>query len=301
MSSYDVVLVGGGPAGLAAALTLGRAGRRVLVCDAGPPRNAAAIQVHNFVTRDGTPPAEFRRIAREQLHPYTSVEVQDARVESIRGERNAFEVTTVTGMVRARRIILCTGMIDEGVDLPGFAEAWGHAVFQCPYCHGWEVRGRRWGYLALEMFGLQHGFPLLLRSWTDDVVVFTNAELEIPAETADELRRAGIRIESRPIARLVGEGGALAQVELADGGVVPCEILYAHPRQQHVEVVRQLGLDLDALGYVQIDPMTRQTSMPGVYAAGDLTTRAQGAIFAAATGAQAAGMVTNDLCRDLAP
>jgi thioredoxin reductase len=146
---YDVAILGGGPAGLSAALALGRARRRVLLCDGGPRRNAAATHLHNFVTRDGIPPSEFRDIARDQLAPYSSVEVQDLQVESIAGQEDEFLLTTTAGQREARRVLLCTGMIDEGVDLPGFHEAWGTSIFQCPYCHGWEVRDRRWGYLAL--------------------------------------------------------------------------------------------------------------------------------------------------------
>lgn len=295
MLEYEAVIVGGGPAGLAAALTLGRGCRRVLVCDAGPPRNAAATHIHNFVTRDGTPPAEFRRVARAQLEPYESVEVRDTRVESIEGTRDAFEVRTDSGGVRARRILLSTGMVDDRLELPGFAEIWGHSAFQCPYCHGWEVRGRRWGYLALGAEGLQHGFPPLLRAWTEHVVVFTNGAFTVPKELEEELVAAGVRLESRPIRRLVSAGGALQHVELADGAEVPCEVLYAHPPQRHVGLVQRLDLALDGLGYVQVDPMTRETSRPGIYAAGDLTTRAQGAIFAAATGAQAGAMLNHDL------
>src|SRR5262245_55977893 len=146
---YDVVIVGGGPSGLSAALALGRARKRVLLCDSGPRRNAAAGHIHNFVTRDGTPPDEFRQIGRQQLAGYPSVEVRDARVESISGTRGAFRVDLTSGVAEARRVLLCVGMVDEMLPLDGFRELWGRAIFQCPYCHGWEVQDRRWGYLAL--------------------------------------------------------------------------------------------------------------------------------------------------------
>ncbi len=292
---YDAVIVGGGPGGLAAALTLGRARRRVLLCDAGSPRNAAATHLHNFVTRDGTPPEQFRAIGREQLAPYESVAVEDVRVEAIRGGRGRFEVTTSAGIVQAARIVLATGMIDETIPIPGFDDAWGRSIFQCPYCHGWEIRERRWGFLALGLDGLTHGFPLMLRNWTEDVVVFTHGALEVPLAERDRLARAGCRLESRPIAELVSEDGRLSHVVLADGESVPCEFLYAHPPQRHVDLVARLELALDDMGYVQVDPMTRQTSVAGIYAAGDLTTRQQGAIFAAATAVQAAAMLVHDL------
>ncbi len=293
--TYDAIIVGGGPGGLAAALTLGRACREVLLCDAGTPRNAAATHIHNFVTRDGTPPAEFRQIGRAQLAPYTTVEVRDTRVEAIDGEPGAFEVKTAAGLVRARRVVLATGMIDGTIDIPGFAEAWGGSIFQCPYCHGWEVRGRRWGYLTLGLEGIQHGFPAMLRGWSEDVVVFTHAAVDVPAEQAEALSRAGVRIEPRPIAKLVHEKGRMTHVEFTDGSRMALEVLYAHPPQRQVGVVDRLGLELDPMGFVKVDPMTRQTSRAGIYAAGDLTSRAQGAIFAAATGSHAAAMLNHDL------
>ncbi len=295
-SQVDVAIIGGGPAGLAAALALGRACRRVVLFDAGLPRNAAATHVHNFVTRDGTPPADLRRLGREQLAPYSTVETQNARVTAIDGERDAFTVTTSAGSWQARRLILCTGMIDEMLHIPGFRDAWGYSIYQCPYCHGWEVRGRRWGYLALDLSGLEHGFPAMLRGWTDDVVVFTGDYVDVPTEAIEDLRHRGIQFEPRRVAKLIVEGRSLTHVELADGERIACGVLFAHPPQRHVEVVKSLGLALDPLGYVQADPMTRLTSVPGIYAAGDLTTRAQGAIFAAAAGTQAGAMSNHDLC-----
>src|SRR5688572_29645001 len=166
--TYDIVIVGGGPAGLSAALTLGRARKRVLHCDAGPRRNAAAEHVHNFVTQDGTTPAEFRRIARRQLERYSNVETRDVSVEEVRGERGAFVVRLASGAVEARRILLCTGMIDDLPDIDGAPALWGTSIFQCPYCHGWEVQDRRFGLLAQSVEMLD--FALFLRGWTSDVI-----------------------------------------------------------------------------------------------------------------------------------
>jgi thioredoxin reductase len=294
--SYDVVIIGGGPAGLSAALALGRARKRVLLCDSGPRRNAAAVHVHNFVTRDGVTPDEFRRLAREQLRQYPSVVVQDVPVGSVHGARDAFHVAAGTDTVGARRVLLCTGMIDEMLPLGGFRELWGHAIVQCPYCHGWESRDRPWGYLAraehashLQMFAVQ------LRGWTNDVCVFTNGDFELPTAVHGQLVAAGIRIETARIGRLVAHEHHLEAIELSNGTRVACELLFAHPPQHQVDMVRALGVALDGEGFVQVDPMSRQTSVPGVFAAGDLTTRMQAAIAAAASGMQAAAMINVEL------
>lgn len=298
---YDVVIVGGGPGGLSAALALGRARRRVLLCDAGPRRNAAAAEIHNFVTRDGTPPDEFRRIGREQLVRYGNVEVRDVGVAAVSGERGAFTVTLADGAVTARRVLLCTGMIDEVFALAGFRELWGSSIFQCPYCHGWEVQDQRWGYLVRASdAGHLLPFALMARGWSREVVVFTGGAFAVPAESVARLDAAGVRLETGAIDRLVATEGRLSAVALADGRSVACDVLYAHPAQRQVPLVQALGVALDDDGYVRVDPMRRETSVPGVYAAGDLTTRMQGAVLAAAAATQAAAMINAELTMELA-
>ncbi|AKU92628.1 NAD(P)/FAD-dependent oxidoreductase [Vulgatibacter incomptus] len=298
---YDVVIVGGGPAGLSAALALGRARKRVLLSDSGPRRNAAAEHMQNFVTQDGTPPGEFRRIGREQLARYPNVESREVRVESISGSRGAFRVDLTSERVDARRVLLCTGMVDEMLPIDGFRELWGHSVIQCPYCHGWEVQDRRWGILALAA-GASHLVPFALqaRGWSRDVTVFTDGSFDVAPDVRAQLEAAGIRLETAPVSRLVARDNRLEAVELSSGAAVPCDVLFAHPPQRQVELVRALGVELDDDGYVRVDPMKRETSVPGVYAAGDLTTRMQAAIFAANAGTHAAAMINLELSMELA-
>jgi thioredoxin reductase len=296
---HDVVIAGGGPGGLAAALTLGRARKRVVLCDAGARRNAAAAHIHNFVTRDGTPPDEFRRIGRQQLATYPSVHVKDTGIESVSGSRGGFQVVTGAGTVEARRLLLCTGMIDEQLPLEGFGELWGSAIFQCPYCHGWEVQDRPWGYLASagdEQKLLP--FSLMARGWTSSLVVFTGGAVDVSPASRATLEAAGIRLETSRIARLVAMQQQLQAVELSDGRAVPCEVLFTHPPQRQVPLVQSLGVALDDHGFVTVDPMSCETSVPGVYAAGDLTTMMQGAVLAAADAARAAAMINLDLAMD---
>ena len=300
--NYDVVIVGGGPAGLSAALALGRARKRVLVCDSGPRRNAAARHSQNFVTRDGTPPDAFRQIGREQLVQYRSVEVRDARVEAIEGARGAFRLALGSISVDTRRVLLCTGMIDQMLPIEGFSALWGRAIFQCPYCHGWEVQDRAWGCLVrAEDSAHVLPFALQARGWTSRLVVFTGGTFEPPELDRARLEAAGIRVETAAVARLVEQDGRLVAVELVSGVRVPCEALFAHPPQRQVELVTAAALELDEAGYVRVDPVRGETSVPGIYAAGDLTTRMQGAILAAAMGTRTAAMINLELGMELAP
>lgn len=300
--SYDVVIVGGGPAGLSAALALGRARKRVLVCDSGPRRNAAARHIQNFVTRDGTPPEIFRQIGREQLASYGNVELQDVRVDALDGVRGAFRLALGGASVETRRVLLCTGMIDQSLPIDGFSALWGRAIFQCPYCHGWEVQDRAWGCLVrAEDSAHVVPFALQARGWTSELVVFTGGTFELPEQDLARLAAARIRVETAPVARLVEQDGRLSAVELVDGVRVPCDALFAHPPQRQVALVTAAALELDEAGFVRVDPVRGETSVPGVYAAGDLTTRMQGAILAAAMGARTAAMLNVDLALELAP
>lgn len=299
--SYDALIVGGGPAGLSAALALGLARKRVLLCDAGPPRNAAAVHLHNFVTRDGVAPSEFRRIGREQLAAYPTVEVRQARVGAITGSRGAFTVELDGSTVAAKRIVLATGMIDGTLPIEGFAQLWGRSIFQCPYCHGWEVRDRPWGFLvSADHAAMFLHFALLARGWTRELTVFTDGAFEVDADQRATLAKAQIRLETAKVKRLVGADGSLTAVELEGGEQVRCDALFAHPPQRQVDVVTALGVALDEHGFIAVDPMRRETSVPGVYAAGDSTTRQQGAIFGAAAGTHAATMLNAELTAELA-
>lgn len=295
---YDALIIGGGPAGLSAALTLGRARRSALLLDAGPARNAAAAQVHNLFTRDGTPPAELRSIARAQLAAYPQVRVQDARVERVEGARGAFSVWAGGEVHRARRLLLCLGMIDEMIDLEGFAAMWGRSIVICPYCHGWEVQDRRMGVLAQQPEQLE--FALMLRGWSAEVVVLTGGALPIPPEQRARLTTGGVAIDERPLRRLLGEDGVLHAVEFDDGAQRPLEVLFARPPQRQQPVVAALGLALDGHGFVQVDPMRRETSSPGVYAAGDLCTPMQAAAAAVGQGLHAAAALNHELTVELA-
>jgi thioredoxin reductase len=291
----DVLVIGGGPAGLQAALTLARGQRRVLVVDAGPPRNARATHVNNFVTRDGTPPATFRALAREELAKY-GVEVRQARALEVSGGSGDFVVRLNDGEVHTRRIVLALGMVDVLPPWPGLAELWGDTVFQCPYCHGHEVRGLRWGLVAHEPHMLE--LAVMALAWTQDVVVLTEGKLEVDRE---RLLRAGLQLDERPIAGLRAGSSPerLGAVLFTEGPPLERDVLLMRPVQRQTELVQSLALQLDPAGYVTVNE-ARMTSRPGIYAAGDLLTPMQAAIPGAQAGMMAAASLNRELALQLA-
>jgi thioredoxin reductase len=294
--SVDVAIVGAGPAGLSAALALVRSRKRVALYDCWPPRNAAATEVRGFVTQDGTPPGEMRKIARDQLSAYPTFDARDDdRVTAIRGARGDFEVVSESGSLHARRVVLCLGLVDELPDLPNYRELWGTAVFQCPNCHGWEARDRRFGYLAPNDQCAE--WSLLLRAWTTDLVVFTNGAFDPPASLVADFAAARIELEPRPIVGLRAVAGTLAAVQLADGSEVARDVLFVRPPQRQTPLVTSLPVRLDG-DLVWVD-RTYETSVKGIYAAGDLMSRSHGALVAAAAGTSAAHCLDEELTRDL--
>lgn len=293
---YDVAIIGGGPAGLTAALQLGRARRRVLLLDAGEPRNAKAIEVHGFLTRDGTPPREMRRLAHEELARYRTVERRIAWVKRLEPETDRVTLHVGCDTIAARRVLLATGMVDEPPDLPGFRELWGESIFQCPYCHGYEVADRPWAYWARLEAMLGSGFAPMLRAWSSDIIVFTGGAYTVADDVRAKLARAEVRIDERPLVGLRAENGRLAAV-LVEGGEIARSVLFAHPPQRQTALVRDAGLELDESGMVKID-LHHQTSVERIHAAGDLTTSRQSAQIAAGSGNLAGASINHLLMNE---
>ena len=300
MDEYDVVVVGGGAAGLAGALALVRARRRVLVVDAGEPRNAPAGHVHNYLGREGTPPAELLAIGREEVAGYGG-EFLTGRVVSAEPSEGGFAVRLQDGAtVSARRLLVTTGLTDELPDVPGVAELWGQDVLHCPYCHGWEVRDRAIGVLGGPM-GV-HG-ALLWRQWSADVTLFRHTGPEPTAEEQEQLAARGIRVADGEVRALETSGGRLAGVRLASGDVVAREALAVAPRfTANSAVLESLGLtpvDMEMNGavigsYIPSEP-TGATSVPGVWVAGNVANLQAQVIAAAAAGLGAGAQINSDL------
>ena len=300
---YDAVIVGAGTAGLSAALVLGRSRRRVLVLDGGEPRNAPAAGVHGFFTRDGVHPGELLEIGREQLRPYDGVEYQAGRVTEVSGSDDSFGVTLEDGdEVLARKLVLATGVVDELPQRPGFWELWGRGVYHCPYCHGWEVRDRPLAVLISAERAAD--YALLIRNWSHDLVLLTDGAVELEEEDLRRLRVLGVPVNEKPIARLEGrEDGSegLWRIVFEDGTFLEREgLFYGPPQRQRSGLAEALGCEIVAMGpameVVKADPMTRETSVPGVYVAGDAGPPPQSVVMAAASGASAAAFLNHTLC-----
>lgn len=290
---YDVVVVGGGAAGLSAALVLGRARRAVAVVDSGAPRNAPAAHMQGYLSRDGMPPGDLLAAGRAEVTGY-GVEVIDDQVVGI---DQGYLVRLAGGTVlAARRVLVTTGIRDELPDVRGLHERWGRDVLHCPYCHGWEVRDQPLGVLGTLPGSAQHA--LLVRQWSDDVVFFTHAYDLTAAERA-ALDARGVRVVDGAVARLVVDGDTLTGVELADGRVVARSAVFIRPGNlPHPDgLLAGLGCEVDEAGFVTVDA-TGRTSNPGVWAAGNVVDPRAQVITSAGAGNAAAIAINADLVSD---
>jgi thioredoxin reductase len=287
----DVIIIGGSFAGLAAALQLGRARRKVTVLDTGLPRNRFADHSHGLLGHDHKPPLEILAEARQQLARYPTVRLVTARAESISGAIDDFSVLTGDGeSLRARRLILSYGVADQMPELPGFAEGWGSSIVPCPYCDGFEVAGRHWG---LVWSGPpSHNYVRLYHDWTDTLTVFANGH-DIPPDIRADLARRGILVVDGRITEIDHDESHNATVRLDTGPPVAVDILFAHPRNKpSARLHESLGLaTVDTpLGIALKVDERRETSMPGVYAAGDLANPLMASVTLATSHGATAGI-----------
>lgn len=294
---YDVIIVGGGPAGLSAALMLGRSRRRVLVCDTGRPRNAASRAMHGFLSRDGMAPQEFLAVARDQLRQYDTVELRHAEVVEAACRPDArFHVALADGSTfTARKLLIATGVIDNLPPIPGFAELYGRGVFHCPYCDGWEVRDRPLAVYGRGARGL--GLSLELTGWSRDLVLCTDGPAEIDVEGRARLARNGIRVREERLVCLEGRE-ALERVVFASGEPLPRQALFFTTGQtQQSALAVNLGCEFNEKGTVRTGKY-ESTHLAGLYVAGDASRAVQWVVVAAAEGAEAAFAINSDLLRE---
>jgi thioredoxin reductase len=287
---YDVIVIGGGAAGLSAALVLGRARRRVAVVDGGTPRNAPAAHMHGFFSRDGMSPADLLAVGRDEAAAY-GVEFISGHVVSI---QPGFSLTLADGeRLEARRLLVATGATDELPPIPGLRERWGKDFLHCPYCHGWEVRDQPLGVLGTSTGSVEHAH--LIRQWSDDVIFFTHTH-DLTAADREQLEARGIRVVDGEVRRLVVEDDRLRGVVLGDGRTVERDALFVRPelRPRLNGLLEHVGCETDDLGFLRVDTAGR-TSVAGVWAAGNAANPRAQVITAAGEGSAAAISINADL------
>ncbi|WP_341955722.1 NAD(P)/FAD-dependent oxidoreductase [Microbacterium sp. LWH13-1.2] len=302
--AYDVLVIGGGPAGLSAALNLGRSLMRVLVVDADRPRNAATLNSHGFLTRDGVPPHELRRIARAELAAYPNIEVRTrvrvlelSRADAAGGGRRRFTASIgrkdPTDIVTAHSVLLATGLRETLPDVPNLRGFYGISLFSCAACDAWEMRGRRLALIGTT--GDLADRARLIARWTEDLTVFTLGADTVTSAQEAELAAAGVAVARHPISELVGDRGRIEAIRLDDGAVIPVEGGFVRPEwETDLSFLRGFAPSIDPDGHLVTDRSGR-TDVPGLYAAGDAAIPGpQQLIVAAGAGARVASVMVQD-------
>ncbi len=306
MTEYDVVVVGGGAAGLSAALVLTRARRRVAVVDAGEPRNAPAAHMHGYLGSDGLPPADLRRAGREEVAGYGGdlvlgrvTDIAVGQTSPANDNRRWFDVMLEDGStLRTRRVLVTTGLRDELPDIPGVRERWGRDLLHCPYCHGWEVRDQPLGVLGGSAEAIFHAH--LIREWSSDVMFFANGAT-MTDDQREQFAARGIGVVDEPVTRLLVEVDRLTGVELLSGHVVHRAAVFIRPHfVPNDDLLVGLGCATHDNGWVTADAVGR-TTVPGVWAAGNAVNPRAQVITAAGEGSAAAIAINNDLVEEDLP
>jgi thioredoxin reductase len=295
---YDVIVVGAGPAGLSAALMLGRCRRSVVVFDHGKPRNAPSRALHGYLTRDGIAPTDFLRLARDELVKYKSVRVRDEQVAAARCRPgDGFVVTLESGeTMAARKLLLATGVVDNLPEIPGFREFYGRSVFHCPYCDGWELCDQPLAIYGRGARGV--GLSLELTAWSRDLVLCTDGPPELEPDDRGRLERNGIAIREERVTALEGAGGVLSRLVFENAPPLERRALFFTTGQyQRSDLLERLGCEFNDKGTVRTGRY-ESTHLPGLFVAGDASRAVQWVVVAAAEGAEAAFAINTDLLKE---
>ena len=295
---YDVIIVGAGPAGLSAALMLGRCRRSVLICDTGKPRNAASHALHGYLTRDGINPREFRALGRKELEQYDTVTLKDVAVTDAQCRPDGcFAVRLADGAcATSRKLLIATGVVDNVPEIEGMEALYGRSVFHCPYCDGWEIRDEPIAIYGGGSRGL--GLALELTAWSRDLVLCTDGPAGIEDDGRARLERNGISVREDKVARLDGKDGILAHVVFDSGETLPRRALFFTTGQsQQSSLAISLGCEINEKGTVHTGKY-ETTHLPGLFVAGDASRAVQWVIVAASEGAEAAFAINTDLLKE---
>lgn len=285
-TKYDVAIIGGGPAGLSAALTLGRGNRSVIVFDDNRPRNAPSAHMNNFPSRDGTPPNEFRELIKKDLMKYKKIHFSQNRINEIKRTDAGF---VLDGNFEVKRILLAHGIKDNFPPIPGMKELFGKSIFHCPYCHGYELLNAPMGMVGDKEYA-DH-MSVLLRNLSSDLILFSDG-----AEVGEY---PGIKVYKEKIVALIHEGEQLTGVKLESGEIVKRSFLFTRPKLTlSSDIGVKLGCELTETGLYKVSEMGL-TSVTGVYAAGDISTPMQSVLMACASGSKAAAMMNLEISKEL--
>ncbi|MDN3595569.1 NAD(P)/FAD-dependent oxidoreductase [Zunongwangia endophytica] len=288
---YDVIIIGGSYAGLAAAMTMGRSIRKTLVIDSGKPCNAQTPYSHNFITQDGEKPGAIASKAKQQVLAYPSVNFKEDLVNEVSGHDGNFKVSTRSNEhYQAKKIIFATGVKDIMPEIEGFQACWGIAAIHCPYCHGYEVRDKKTGILINDENALN--FAKLILNWTDDLTIYSNGKARFNSE---EIKNLGVHINEKAIQHIEHNKGYMSHLQFQDGSKSKLDALYHRTAyEQHCKIPEQLGCEITETGHIKVNEF-QQTSIEGIYAVGDSSSPLRSVTLANASGAKAAFTLNHEL------
>jgi thioredoxin reductase len=300
VEEIDIAILGGGPAGLQAALVLSRTRKKIIVFDTPePPRNAASHGVHNFLGLDGLLPKDIRKIAWEQIDKYNSAKLRKEKIVNVNKEKDGIFViiTDNEKSIRAKKVILAVGYYDAYPDIPGFIECWADTIISCPFCDGYENRDRIWGIIVNSKMQLDL-FPKMVQNWTSKIKVFVSQNIEIESSYQNELFKLNISVYRGIITKVNHSNTKVESVTLESGENIPVDTLLWIPQVKPIQLIQRLienlGLDLNEQGYIKTNEKL-QTNVKGLYAAGDVKGSSPiGALAAAYNGGIAATSIVHE-------
>ncbi|WP_210150036.1 NAD(P)/FAD-dependent oxidoreductase [Chryseobacterium scophthalmum] len=296
-TEYEVIIIGGSYSGLSAAMALGRSLRKTLVIDNGKPCNEQTPHSHNFLTQDGKSPKEIAESARKQVSEYETVHFHQGKAIDAKKSEIGFEVTTEEGeKFYSKKLIIATGITDEIPNIKGFKESWGISLIHCPYCHGYEYKGKKTAIIANGDKAVH--ISSLVKNLTEDVTLITREEANLTDEQREKLNRNNIQIIENEIAELKNNNGIAESIIFSDGTEIKFEAVYgAFPFHQHSEIPKNLGCEFTEFGHIKTDQF-QKTNVPGLFVCGDNSSMMRSVSNAVMTGNVAGAMVNMELVTD---